>query len=162
MSSRSLMHRVFPPSEPPNGEHPQSFCLVVGGTQLRGSWYLSAIVRLQAFSSGSPAASPRRWSPKTVTTSSWVGRSKPGCGLCPSLSFKDVHHQCWGGECAELGSVSARAAARSFPQRLGEGRSPFVALAAAACPALRSGWLWRRFRCHLPPRQPEEVSPPTR
>jgi hypothetical protein len=45
-----------------------------------------------------------------------VGRSKPGCGLCPSLSFKDVHHQCWGGECAELESVPARAAARSFPQ----------------------------------------------
>jgi hypothetical protein len=34
----------------------------------------------------------------------------------PSLGFKDVHHQCWGGECAELGPVSARAAARSFPQ----------------------------------------------
>jgi hypothetical protein len=53
---------------------------------------------------------------KTVTTCSRVGRSKPGCGLRPSLSFKDVHHQCWGGECAELGPVSARAAARSFPQ----------------------------------------------
>jgi hypothetical protein len=25
MSSRSLMHRVFPPSEPPDGGHPQSF-----------------------------------------------------------------------------------------------------------------------------------------
>jgi hypothetical protein len=131
MSSRSLMHRVFPPSEPPDGEHPQSFRLVVGGTQLHGSWYLSAIVRLQGFSSGSPAASPRRWSPKTVTTSSWVGRSKPGCGLCPSLSFKDVHHQCWGGECAELGSVSARAAARSFPQRLG-GRV-FAVRGAGSC-----------------------------
>jgi hypothetical protein len=34
----------------------------------------------------------------------------------PTPSFKDVHHQCWGGECAELGSVPARAAARSFPQ----------------------------------------------
>ena len=68
----------------------------VGGAQLRGSWYLSAIVRLQGFSSGSPAASPRRWSPKTVTTSSRVGRSKPGCGLCPALSFKDLHHPCWG------------------------------------------------------------------
>jgi hypothetical protein len=96
-----LMHRVFPPSEPPDGEHSQFFRLVVGGTQLRESWYLSAIVRLQGFSSASPAASPRRWSTKKVTTSSWVGRSKPGCGLCPSLSFKDVHHQCWGGECAE-------------------------------------------------------------
>jgi hypothetical protein len=97
------MHRVFPPSEPPDGGHSQFFCLVVGGTQLRGSWYLSAIVRLQEFSSGSPAASPRRRSPKTVTTSSWVRRSKPGCGLCPSLSFKDVHHQCWEGSAPSWG-----------------------------------------------------------
>jgi hypothetical protein len=131
MSSRSLMHRVFPPSEPPDGEHSQSFRLVVGGTQLRGSWYLSAIVRLQGFSSGSPAASPRRWSPETATTSPWVGRSKPGYDLCPSLSFKDVHHQCWGGECAELGSVSARVAARSFPRRSG-GRA-FAVRGAGSC-----------------------------
>jgi hypothetical protein len=131
MPSCSLMHRVFPPSEPPDEEHPQSFRLVVGGTQLRGSWYLSAIVRLQGFSSGSPAASPRRRSPKMVTTSSWVGRSKPGCGICPSLSFKDVHHQCWGGECAELGPVSARAVARSFPQRSG-GRA-FAVRGAGSC-----------------------------
>jgi hypothetical protein len=78
------------------GGHPQSFRLVVGGTQLHGSWYLSAIVRLQGFSSVSPTASPRRWSPKTVTTSPWVGRSKPGCDLGPALSFKDVHHPRWG------------------------------------------------------------------
>jgi hypothetical protein len=96
------MHRVLPPSEPPDGERPRRFCLVVvGGTQLRGSWYLSAIARLQGFSSGSPAASPRRWSPKTVTTSLMVGRSKPGCGLCPALRFKDLHHPCWGGGRAE-------------------------------------------------------------
>jgi hypothetical protein len=101
MSSRSLMHRVFPPSEPPDGGHPRSFRLVVGGTQLRGSWHLSAIVRLQGFSSVSPAASLRRWSPKTVTTSPWVGRSKPGCDLGPALSFKDVHHPRWGGGRAE-------------------------------------------------------------
>jgi hypothetical protein len=31
-----------------------------------------------------------------VTTSSMVGRSKPGCDLCPALSFKDLHHPCWG------------------------------------------------------------------
>jgi hypothetical protein len=60
-------------------------------------WYLSAIARLQGFSSGSPAVSPRRWSPKTVTTSLMVGRRKLGCGLCPALSFKDLHHPCWGG-----------------------------------------------------------------
>jgi hypothetical protein len=95
------MHRVFPPSEPPDGGHPQSFRLVIGGTQLRGSWYLPAIVRLQGFSSISPTTSPRRWSPKTVTTSPWVGRSKPGCDLGPAHSFKDVHHPRWGGGRAE-------------------------------------------------------------
>jgi hypothetical protein len=131
MSSRSLMHRAFPPSEPPDGGRPQSFCLVVGGTQLRGSWYLSAIVRLQGFSSCSPAA-PLRWrSPKTVTSSSMAGESKPGCGLCPSLNLKDFHHQCWGGECAELGSAPAWAAARSFPQRSG-GRA-FAVRGAGSC-----------------------------
>jgi hypothetical protein len=117
---------------PPDGERPRCFRLVVvGGTQLRGSWYLSAIARLQGFSSGGPAASPRRWSPKTVTTSLMVGRSKPGCGLCPALSFKDVHHQCWGGDCAELGPVSARAAARSFPQ--GSGGRAFAVRGAGSC-----------------------------
>jgi hypothetical protein len=44
----------------------------------------------------------------------------------------------------------------------GKGRSPFVALAAGACPALRPERLWRCLRCHLPPRQPGKVSPPTR
>jgi hypothetical protein len=101
MSSRSLMHRVFPPSKPPDGGYPSFFRLIVGGTQLCGSWYISAIVRLQGFSSVSPAVPPRRRSPKTVTTSPWVGRSKPGCDLGPTLSFKDVHHPCWGGGRAE-------------------------------------------------------------
>jgi hypothetical protein len=83
MSLCPLMHRVFPPSEPPDGELPRSFRLVVGGTQLRGSWYLSAIVWLQGFSSCSPAASPHRRSPKTVTTSSMAGKCEPGCCLLP-------------------------------------------------------------------------------
>jgi hypothetical protein len=81
------MHRVFPPSKPPDGGDPPSFRLVVGGTQLHGSWYLSAIVRLQGFSSSSPAAPPRRGSPKTVTTSPWMGRSKLGCDRCPAPSW---------------------------------------------------------------------------
>jgi hypothetical protein len=38
-----------------------------------------------------------------MTTSSMVGRSEPGCGLCPALNFKDLHHPCWGGERAESG-----------------------------------------------------------
>jgi hypothetical protein len=101
MSSPFLMHRVFPPSKPPDGRCPPSFRLIVGGTQLRGSWYLSAIVRLQGFSSASPDVPPHRRSPETVNTSSWVGRSKPGCDLGPTLSFKDVHHPRWGGGRAE-------------------------------------------------------------
>jgi hypothetical protein len=30
-----------------------------------------------------------------------VGRSEPGCGICPALSFKDLHHPGWGGGRAE-------------------------------------------------------------
>jgi hypothetical protein len=117
-----FMHRALPPSEPPDGERPWFFRLVVvGGTQLRGSWYLSAIARLQGFSSGSPAASPRRWSPKIVTTSSMVGRSEPGCGLRPSLSFKDVHHPGWGGGRAELELYLPRGfVGHLLPQHSGE------------------------------------------
>jgi hypothetical protein len=44
-----------------------------------------------------PAAFPHQLSSRMMTTSSVVGRSKPGCGLCPALSFKDLHHPC----CAE-------------------------------------------------------------
>jgi hypothetical protein len=36
-----------------------------------------------------------------VTTSLMVGRSEPGCDLCPALSFKDLHHPGWGGGQAE-------------------------------------------------------------
>jgi hypothetical protein len=38
-----------------------------------------------------------------MTTSLLVGRSKPGCGLCPALSFKDLHHPHCGGGRAEPG-----------------------------------------------------------
>jgi hypothetical protein len=83
MSSRSLMHRVFPPSKPPDGGYPPSFRLVVGGTQLRGSWYLSAIVRLQGFSSCSPVAPLRRRSPKMVTSSLMAGEKRTGLRPLP-------------------------------------------------------------------------------
>jgi hypothetical protein len=41
-----------------------------------------------------------------MITSLVVGRSKPGYGLCPALSFKDVHHPSWEGGRAELGPAS--------------------------------------------------------
>jgi hypothetical protein len=161
------MHCALPPSEPPDGERTRCFRLAaVGGAQLRGSWYLSAIARLQGFSSGSPAASPRRWSPKTVTTSLMVGRSKPGCGLCPALSFKDLHHPCWGGGRAEpelylpygpAGHLLLQHSGERALTGLGGGglrqrrADRPQASSAPACPVRWLSWLWRSFRCHLPP-----------
>jgi hypothetical protein len=112
------MHRVFPPFKPPGGGCPPSFCLVVGGTQLRGSWYLSAIVRLQGFSSLSPVAPLRWWSPKTVTSSSWMGRGKPGCDPDLAPSVEGVRHPRWGGERGEPGRGARRAGAPP-PARVG-------------------------------------------
>jgi hypothetical protein len=51
-----------------------------------------------------------------ATSGLTVGESEPGRGLCSPLSLKDFHHQGWGGECAELRSAPAWAAASSFPQ----------------------------------------------
>jgi hypothetical protein len=34
-------------------------------------------------------------------TGNLVERNEPGCGLCPTLSFKDLRHPCWGGGQAE-------------------------------------------------------------
>jgi hypothetical protein len=114
------MHCILPPSE-----RPRCFCLAaVGGAQLRGGWHLSAIARLQGFSSGSPAVSPHQWSPETVTTSSTVGRSKPGCGLCPALSFKDLHHPCWGGGRGEPGPAFAWAGVPLLPPASRGGNHP--------------------------------------
>jgi hypothetical protein len=96
------MHCALPPFEPLDGEHPRCFRLAaVGRAQPRGGWHPSAIARLQGFSSGSSAAFPHQWSHMMVTTGSMVGRSESGCGLCPALSFKDLHHSCCGGGRAE-------------------------------------------------------------
>ena len=115
------MHRVLPPSEPPNGERPRCLRLVVGGAQPHGGWHPSAIARLQGFSSGSPATFPHQWSPRMVTTSLMVGRSKPGCGLCPALSFKDVHHpRCGRGRAVPGFYLLHGPASRFFLQHSGE------------------------------------------
>jgi hypothetical protein len=113
------MHRVFPPSKPPDGGYPPSFHLVVGGTQLRGSWYLSTIARCQGFSSHSLVAPLRWWSPKTVTSSPWMGIGKPSCDLGPALSLEGVRHPRWGGERGEPGlSLPRGPASRLFFQLL--------------------------------------------
>jgi hypothetical protein len=76
---------------------------------------------LQGFSSCSQAAFPHQWSSRMMTTSSVVGRSKPGCGLSPALSFKDLHHPCCGGGRAEPGFYLPHGpAGRLFLQHPGE------------------------------------------
>jgi hypothetical protein len=154
------MPRVLPHSEPPDGECPRFFCLVVvGGTQLRGSWYLSAIARLQGFSSGSPAASPRRWSPKTVTTSSMLGRSEPGCGLCPALSFKDLHHPCWGGGRGELElQLTRRSADHLFFQLLGVETIPQLYGGGVLQPCRGRRTVAAQLGCNIPSSVPTFVA----
>jgi hypothetical protein len=53
-----------------------------------------------------------------------VGRSKPGCGLCPALSFKDLHHPGWDGGRGELGPTFAWAGNPLLPPAFGGERHP--------------------------------------
>jgi hypothetical protein len=59
-----------------------------------------------------------------MTTSLMVGRSKPGCGLYPALSFKDLHHPYWGGGRGESGPASAWVGDPLLPPASGGGRHP--------------------------------------
>jgi hypothetical protein len=152
MSSPFLMHRVFPPSKPLDGGCPPSFRLIVGGTQLHGSWYLSAIVRLQGFSSRSPVAPLRWWSPKTVTSSSWMGGGKPGCDPNPALGVEGVRHLRWGGERGKPGLYLLRGpAGHLFFQLL------VVAIALQPCgrdvlqPCRGRRTVAARLGCNIPP-----------
>jgi hypothetical protein len=76
-----------------------------------------------------------------MTTSLAVGRSKPGCGLCPVLSFKDLHHPCCEGGRGELGPISAWAGDLLLPPAFrGEGHTP--ALRRRRPPAM-----WGKANC---------------
>jgi hypothetical protein len=86
----------------------------IGGVQPHGSWHPSTTIWLQGFLSCSLAAVPRRWSPRRMTTGLVVGRSKPGCGFPPALTFKDVHHPRWGGRRFEPGFCLPRGPAVRF------------------------------------------------
>jgi hypothetical protein len=65
-----------------------------------------------------------------------VGRSKPGYGLCPVLSFKDLHHPSWGGGRGKSGPASAWAGDPLLPPASGGGRHP-LALRRRRPPAMR-------------------------
>ena len=131
-------------------------------------------------------ATSRKLVPFSHRSASRIFIRQPGC-IPSSVVTQDGDHQSQGGEkqaglrplpLPQLQGCSSSVLGRGvrrvgvgpcegggplLPSVMGgEGRSPFVALAAAACLALRPEWLRRCFRCHLPLRQPEEVSPPTR
>jgi hypothetical protein len=55
-----------------------------------------------------------------------VGRSKPGCSLCPALSFKDHHHPCWGGGRGEPGPTFVWADVLLLPPTSGGGNHPLA------------------------------------
>jgi hypothetical protein len=134
---RGLIPRaVAMPSHSPHASRPSSFRAPGWGApalpsscccwRSTTSWVLAPFSHRSAsrFSSGSPAAFPHQWSPRMVTTSSMVGRSKPGCGLCPALSFKDLHQPCWGGGRGKSGPASAWAGDSLLPPASGGGRHP--------------------------------------
>jgi hypothetical protein len=104
-TSRSSLSAT-PPLESMRSWWCRRSCLLlaaVGGVQPHGSCHPSTIIRLQGFSSRSPAAVPRRQSPRRMTTSLVAGRSMLGYGLSPTLNFKDVHHPRCGGRRVEPG-----------------------------------------------------------
>jgi hypothetical protein len=125
------------PSHSPHASRPSTFRAPGRGAPALPSsccWRSATSLRLAPFShrsasrifirSGSPAAFPHQWSPRMVTTSSIVGRSKPGCGLCPTLSFKDLHHPCCGGGRGKSEPASAWAGDPLLPPASGGGNHP--------------------------------------
>jgi hypothetical protein len=152
MLCSSRLRRALPPSGPPDGvrrcflersasgpplRRPRRrrahagggagglafFLLLFRGAQPRGGWCSPTIAWLQGFSSRSPDAVPRQWSSRRMTTSLVVGRSKPGCGLPPAISFKDVHHPRWSGRRVKPGFYLPHGPAARFSlQHLGEVR----------------------------------------
>jgi len=124
MSSSSLMRRVFPSSKPPDGGYPPSFRLLVGGTQLRGSWYLSAIVRLQGFSSRSPAAPLHRWSPGMATSGLMVGEASQAAASTPPSASRIFVIQAKMKDEASRGAAPAWVGCLFLPPRLGENGIP--------------------------------------
>ncbi len=123
MSSSSLMRRVFPPSKPPDGGNPPSFRLIVGGTELRGRWYLPAIVRPQGFSSCRPqgfSSCRPRWRMRRVGGLPPRGSAAlffpQRLGENGILQFRGDFLQ----PCRDRWAPPRGSAALFFPQRLGE------------------------------------------
>jgi hypothetical protein len=163
MPSFSLMHCALPPFETPDGVLQCRLALaVVGGERPRGDQHLSAITRLQGFSSCSPAALPHQW------VVLWGEASRAAASAPPSASRIFVIRAEAEGELSQ-GSTShmGRQAVSSFSIQ-GRRRAPTLrrgelrqrrtgrpqASSAPVCLARWLSWLCRGLRCCLPPLDP--------
>jgi hypothetical protein len=81
-----------------------------------------------------------------MTISLVVEKSEPGCGLPPALSFKDVHHPCWG-EGKPSWGPAFRMGWRPASSSSIRGRRAFTSLAEEA-------------NCHLLPGRGVAIRPP--
>jgi hypothetical protein len=135
------MHCALPPFEPPDGVLKRRLALaVVGGARPRGDRHLSAIARLQGFSSCSPAAFPHQWAV-------WWGDASGAAASAPPSASRIfvILAEAEGG--LSRGSPLRRQRPTPSFSDLGEGRSPPVALVAAARLAFRHERLWCCLRC---------------
>jgi hypothetical protein len=108
------MHCALPPFEPPDGVQQRRLALaIVGGARPRGDRYLSAIARLQGFSSCSPAAFPHQWAV-------WWGEASRVAASAPPSASRIFVIRAEAEERTEWGLPPRAPVTLFFPQRLGE------------------------------------------
>jgi hypothetical protein len=111
------MHRIPPPSEPPDGERPCCLCLVVGGAQPYGGGHPSAITQLQG------------------SSSSLMGRRARRAGACLRVGWRPASSSgIWGWK------PSSSSTEEASSSHAGEGELPLPGQGAAFRPL--SGLLW--------------------
>jgi hypothetical protein len=154
------MHRALPPFEPPDGVLQRRLDLaVVGGARPRGDRHLSAIARLQGFSSCSSAAFLHQW------VVWWGEASQAAASTPPSASrifviLDEAEGELSRGSTSRMGrqavsSFSIQGRRRSPTLRRGELRQRRTgrpqASSAPACLARWLSWVCRSLqRCLLP------------
>jgi hypothetical protein len=112
------MHRALPPFEPPDGVLKRRLALaVIGGARPRGDRYLSAIARLQGFSSCSPAAIPHQWAV-------WWGEASRAAASAPPSASRIFVIRAEAEERTEWGVASTWVGNPFLPPAFGGERHP--------------------------------------
>jgi hypothetical protein len=112
------MHRALPPFEPPDGVLQRRLALaIIGGARPCGDRHLSAIARLQGFSSCSPAAFPHQWA-------LWWGDASQAAASAPPSASRIFVIRAEAEERTEWGVASAWADNPFLPPAFGGERHP--------------------------------------